>query len=238
MTSRSFALLARRTHKWLALVLGIPALVWTVSGLYMVAVDIDIIHGDHFIRADAPPSIRLSELADPAAAAASVPGATSVKLSWLRDRPAYAVASEQGSALVDARTGARLPPPSRSEIAAIANHWFTGEEPLAKLELITAIPGEVRGRKPPLWRAEFGGWNKPTLYLSPETGELVTRRHELWRVFDFFWMLHILDFEERENVNNRLLLVLSWATLVMSLAGVWLLFWSFPRRKKRKGQAA
>ena len=230
-------LLVRRTHKWLALLLGVPALVWAVSGLYMVAVDIDIIHGDHFIEAAEPPSVRLAELADPAAAIASVPGGTSAKLHWLLGRPTYVVASDAGSALVDARTGERLPAPPRVEIEAIANHWFTGGEPLTRLALISELPGEVRGRKPPLWRAEFGGWNKPTLYISPQTGELVTRRHELWRVFDFFWMLHILDFEERENVNNRLLLVLSWATLLMGLSGAWLLVWSFSRRKKRKAAA-
>jgi hypothetical protein len=236
--NRLFPLIARRTHKWLALVLGVPALVWTVSGLYMTAVDIDVIHGDHFIRASQPQAIGISELADPTAAAAAVPGATGVKLHWLIDRPVYIVASEAGSTLVDARSGARLQKPSEAQIRDLANHWFTGDEPLTRVSLITDIPGEIRGRKPPLWRADFDGWNKPTLYLSPETGELVSRRHELWRIFDFFWMLHILDFETRDNVNNRLLLVLSWATLAMGLSGAWLLLYSFRRNRRRKGADA
>ena len=96
------------------------------------------------------------------------------------------------------------------------------------------LPSEVRGAKPPLWRADFDGWNKPTLYLSPETGELVTRRHELWRIFDFVWMLHIMDYEERENVNNWVLRTFTWAAVAMALSGAWLLLYNLPRRRRRK----
>ena len=43
--------LSRKTHKWLGLAVAAQAVIWTLSGLYMTAVDIDIIHGDHFIHA-------------------------------------------------------------------------------------------------------------------------------------------------------------------------------------------
>ena len=229
-----FPLLARRLHKWLALFVGLQALIWTVSGLYMTVVHIDTIHGDHFIRSAEPPPIAGQGLLDPLAAAASVPGATGVRLHWLLDRPTYIVSAGEGSKLVDARTGARLPPPSAQQVARLADHWFTGEERLVSVRLIREIPGELRGRKPPLWRADFDGWNKPTLYFSPETGELVSRRHELWRVFDFVWMLHIMDYDERENVNNTLLRVATLSALAMVLAGGWLLVSAFrrPRRKQ------
>lgn len=224
--------LSRRAHKWLALVVGVQAVIWTLSGLYMTAVHIDIIHGDHFIRQEQPPAVAASQLASPAAAAAAVPGALSARLAWFLGKPVYVVATDSGDRRVDARTGALLPPPSRQDIQAAANHWFTGSERLAKLELINSIPGEIRGRKPPLWRAEFDGWNKPTLYLSPATGELVSRRHELWRVFDFVWMLHIMDYETRDNVNNLLLRVFALLALATTLSGAWLLWFAFPRRRQ------
>ena len=72
---------------------------------------------------------------------------------------------------------------------------------------------------PPLWRVEFAHWNRPTFYLSPVTGELLSRRHELWRVFDFVWMLHIMDYDERENVNNPLLRAFTWGAVLMALSG-------------------
>ena len=127
-----------------------------------------------------------------------------------------------------------MPPPTEAEIRAIARATYTGSHPIASVALITDIPGEIRGRKPPLWRADFDGWNKPTLYFSPATGELLTRRHELWRIFDFVWMLHIMDYEERSNVNNPLIRVATWSAVAMALSGAWLLLWSFPRRKRKK----
>ena len=229
-------LLARRTHKWLALVVGVQALIWTLSGLYMTVVHIDIIHGDHFIRQASARPIDPGRLVDPLEAARMVPSADGVNLYWLLDRPTYIVSRPGGSSLIDAITGDRLPPPSEAQIRQLADHWFTGDERLVKVSLIDKIPGEIRGRKPPLWRADFSGWNKPTLYFSPQTGELVSRRHELWRVFDFVWMLHIMDYETRDNVNNPLLRVFTWAAVVMALSGAFLLVHSFPRRKRRKAR--
>ncbi|MGA9581677.1 MAG: hypothetical protein WBR13_06880 [Allosphingosinicella sp.] len=228
----SASLLARRTHKWLALFVGVQALIWTLTGLYMTVVHIDIIHGDHFIRQAKPRAIDPARLVDPLAAARAAPGAEGARLHWLLDRPTYIVWAKGGASLVDAVTGERLPPPSAAQIRQLADHWFTGDEKLVKVSLIARIPGEIRGRKPPLWRADFDGWNKPTLYFSPQTGELVSRRHELWRVFDFVWMLHIMDYETRDNVNNPVLRVFTWGAVLMALSGAWLLVYSFPRRRR------
>jgi hypothetical protein len=229
LTSRRWPLLARRTHKWLAVIVGLQAVLWTLSGLYMTAVHIDIIHGDHFVRTPEPRPVQANSIMDPLAAGRSVARAESVKLNWLLDRPTYIVTSRGKQVLLDARTGSVIPPPSKAEIRRLALFWFTGKEALSSVTLIHELPGEVRGRKPPLWRAEFDGWNKPTLYISPTTGELLTRRHELWRIFDFVWMLHIMDYDERENVNNWLLRGFT--------SGAWLLLYSFPRRKRRKRRA-
>src|SRR3546814_18376648 len=92
---------------------------------------------------------------------------------------------------------------------------------------------------PPYWQVEFEGWNRPTLYLSPQTGELISRRHALWRVFDFALMLHIMDYDERTDVNNPLLRVATWSAFAMALTGAWLLLWSFKRPQRKKiGSAA
>lgn len=198
----------------------------------MTVVHIDIIHGDHFIRVDGRAQVPASQLTSPALVAAAA-GAEVVKLSQHLQRPVYIAKNDAGDLLFDARSGQRLEPPSREEIRRLAEHWFTGEEKLIRLSLITDIPGEIRGRKPPLWRADFDGWNKPTLYLSPETGELVSRRHELWRIFDFVWMLHIMDYETRDNVNNWLLRGFTWLAFATALSGAWLLWFAFPRRRQR-----
>ena len=44
------SLLSRSLHKWLALFVGLQLLVWAVTGFYMVAIDLDFIHGDSLVR--------------------------------------------------------------------------------------------------------------------------------------------------------------------------------------------
>ena len=44
------AVIARNLHKWLGLLVGLQILIWLGSGLYMVAIDIDFIHGDTLVR--------------------------------------------------------------------------------------------------------------------------------------------------------------------------------------------
>ena len=222
------AALARKTHQWLALLFGLQLLVWSLTGLYMVAIHIDIIHGDHLVREQSRPSVSASLLTDPLAAAA-LAGARSVRLTTVRGRPAYVL---DESRVVDAMTAEPLAKPTEAEVGATATALYTGDEAIISSRLLTDIPGEIRGRKPPLWRVEFDHWNKPTFYISPITGELVTRRHELWRIFDFAWMLHIMDYETRDNVNNWLLILFSAGALLTMLTGAWMLVYAFPKRRK------
>ena len=229
--------IARKTHKWLGLFIGLQVVIWSLSGLYMTVVHIDTIHGDHLVRPQPPTGIAASSLLDPLGVAAAN-GAENVRLAWVRNKPAYVLRTPAGELVADAITGRPVAPLSEAEIRATATGTYKGTEAIASAELITEIPGEIRGRKPPLWRIEFDHWNQPTFYLSPVTGELLTRRHELWRVFDFVWMLHIMDYDERENVNNMLLRAFTWGAVLMALSGIWLLFYSFHRKKKKKAARA
>ena len=224
--------IARKTHKWLGLFLGLQVVVWSLSGLYMTSIHIDTIHGDHFVRHQQPPGVDAATLRDPIALASSS-GAENVRLAWIDSRPVYVLTGQAGEQVVDARNGKAVARPMEQQVRALARSYYTGPEPISSARLITDIPGEIRGRKPPLWRVEFAHWNKPTLYLSPTTGELVSRRHELWRIFDFVWMLHIMDYDERENVNNLVLRVFTWGTVLLALSGAWLLLYAFPRKKKK-----
>lgn len=228
--------LARQTHKWLGLFVGLQVAVWSLSGLYMTVIHIDTIHGDHLVREAPVRTVAADALVDPLGLAAAQ-RADTLRLAFVGGRPAYVVGSAAGERGFDARTGKPLSRPGEAEIRRLARAIYTGDEPIASTRLIIRVPAEIRGRAPPLWRVEFANWNKPTLYLSPVTGELVSRRHELWRIFDFLWMLHIMDYAERENVNNPLLRAFTWGAVLMALSGAWLLVFAFPRRKRRKARA-
>lgn len=227
-------LVIRRTHKWLALVVGVQALLWTLTGLYMVAVHIDIIHGDHLVRTPGAAPLDLTGLAPPSRIVAAAPGASEIRLQTLLDRPVWRAETPDGLRLFDARSGEPLPELSEAQVRAAAQRIYAGEGKIVSVKLLTRAPQEMQSRKPPYWQVEFEGWNRPTLYLSPRTGELISRRHALWRIFDFAWMLHIMDYDERTDVNNPLLRVVTWSTFAMAVTGAWLLIWSFPRRKRKK----
>lgn len=228
--------IARKTHKWLGLFIGLQVVVWSLSGVYMTVVHIDTIHGDHLVREASSHGIDAGDLQDPLALAAREE-ASGIRLAWVDERPIYVTEGPSGERAFAATSAALLEPPNEQAIRALASSYYTGSEPIASAELITKVPGEIRGRAPPLWRVEFDHWNRPTFYLSPATGELLSRRHELWRVFDFVWMLHIMDYDERENVNNLLLRAFTWGAVLMALSGVWLLIYAFPKRKKKTGRA-
>ena len=227
-------LIVRRVHKWLALFVGIQAVIWTATGMYMVAVHIDYIHGDHLIRRSATPAVALNNLVTPAVAVASDPGVREVRLQRLLDQPVWRVDAKPGSYLVDARSGQRVPPLTEQQVRDVAGRLYTGDPDIVSVKLLTEAPLEMQSRKPPYWRVEYKGWNQPTLYISPTTGDLISRRHNLWRIFDFVWMMHIMDYDERTDVNNPLLRIATWSAVLMAFAGAWLLVWSFPRKKKRK----
>jgi len=229
--------LARNTHKWLGLVVGMQAVLWTFSGLYMTAVHLDIIHGDHLVRHAPSPPLDLADLVEPGAVMTAAPS-QAVRLETQLGRPVYVVTGGPERALFDARTGDELSPLGQAAAEARAKALYAGAEAVKTVEHLSKAPPEIRGRPAPLWRVEFQGWWRPTLYISAQTGELVAKRHDLWRIFDFVWMFHIMDYQERENVNNTLLRVATWTAVASSASGAWLLIFSFRRRRRARKAAA
>ncbi|MFN9847646.1 MAG: PepSY domain-containing protein [Alphaproteobacteria bacterium] len=226
--------LARSTHKWLALIVGLQAVLWTIGGVYMTAVHIDIIHGDHLIRSIQSPPLAMAGLIEPSSLADRAPGLKSARLETQLGQPVFVVEASEGKALFDARTGLKLSPLGRAAAEARAKSLFALPGGIVSAEYLTKAPLEMQTRPVPVWRIEFEGAWKPTLYISPMTGELVTRRHDLWRVFDFVWMLHIMDYDDRQDINNILLQGFTWLSFLGSATGGWLLLYSFRRRRRRQ----
>lgn len=225
--------LSRKIHKWFALVLGIQLFLWALSGFYMVAVHIDIIHGDMLVKnmqqnvghtdRSYVPLERLAFLH---------PNAQSITLKAMMDRPVYLVTGEE-VLLLDASDGRQLSPLDAQTAAQIASYHYAGGGEIRHIELLTNNPPtELQARALPLWRIDFDdAWNS-SFYVNPYSGAFETRRHTLWRVFDFLWMLHVMDYEEREDINNTVLRVISVLGLVSGMSGIWLLFYSFKKKRK------
>ncbi|NOZ43299.1 MAG: PepSY domain-containing protein, partial [Alphaproteobacteria bacterium] len=231
--------LPRKWHKWLFLVIGAQMFLWALSGLYMVTVSIDYIHGDHLVKGVKPrismPSAYPVKITD---LIRNFPAATEIRTGRLLGKPVYEIKTPNNSYLVDARSGAKLPPLTKSTIQSVAQALYAGPGAISSLRLLTEKPpSEIRGRPLPLWQVTFNDSSSPTLYISPSTGRLIAKRHDYWRIFDFLWMLHVMDYDNRSDVNNWLLRFSTLAVALAALSGIWLLFYSFSSKKPQPSRS-
>ena len=68
-------------------------------------------------------------------------------------------------------------------------------------------------------------------YLNIVSGEIVAIRSAQWRIWDLMWGFHIMDWQERDNIDNMLLKIFSILALISSLSGI-LLFFKIDIRKE------
>ena len=207
--------------------MGVQLVIWTISGFYMVVVDIDIIHGDHLINP--APELSAESLQKFSSIlpqlSKTYPDARTLSLVSLAGRPVVEVKTNKATLLINPLDGQQLAPIDINTVNRLATSYYAGSALIGKTTLIESNPpAEIGGRALPLWRVDFDDVWGTTLYISSTTGALATRRHTLWRVFDFLWMLHIMDYEEREDVNNLLLQIVSFFALLLVLSGVWYLY--------------
>ena len=213
--------LIQASHRWLGLLLVLQVLIWMASGVIMSWFPIERVRGETAASIAAPLALSPSSYFPPGGVIADFPGATDVRLKTWLGRPVYAVTGDSGAALFDADSGERLTPLPEALAKRVAESDFRGEGELKRLVLMNNPPGEYRGPTP-VWRAEYSDPDETRLYISPQTGEVVARRNRVWRIYDFFWMLHIMDYEERENFNNPLIRVFAGTGLLFALSGLFL----------------
>jgi hypothetical protein len=234
--------LSRKTHRWIAFLLGIQAMFWMVSGAYMATIDIDFIHGDPLVRnINEPLPKDLSDLYPISAVLDRYPQSQAVNVVSRVGGPHYVVQTGSEDLLLDARNGELRSPIQHKQALQLGDHYYAGKGNVKSAILLVGEdqrPSELQTRPLPLWQISFDDRISTTFYVSPSSGELVTRRHTFWRLYDFLWMFHIMDYENRTDFNNNLLRVAALIGFGMSLSGVWLLFYSFTRRKKTAEAAA
>ncbi len=229
-------IIARTMHKWIGLFVGLQVLIWLGTGLYMVVVDLDFIHGDPLVK-NMRQAVILpdSALLNVSVLKSQYPDATRIGLRPVLGKSFYTVTTPDNRYLLDPETGAIVSPLNEEAARNIATFHFNGSARIRKAALITTSPPmEIQTRSLPLWRIDFDDRFVTSFYIDPYTGRLVTRRHQYWRIFDFMWMLHIMDYEERTDAHNLLLKTAEISGLAFAITGVWLLFYSFSGRRKKK----
>jgi len=228
-----------KIHKWLALLMAVQILFWFASGLFFAAFPIERVRSEHMIAEQPPAPVDLAAAAAGLARLASAP-AEKVELRNLLGRPvALLTARHRRPRLYDLASGRLISPIPMAEAARIAEADHVGSARAIRIERIIANDSEYRGALP-AWRVDFAEEGR-SLYVAADTGTVTARRSTLWRVYDFLWGLHIMDWRGHENFNTPLLIAATALALVLTIAGIVLLpsrlgFTAWLRRRRANAQ--
>ena len=213
----------RKIHKWVGLVIGLQFLVWAISGAAMALISMDEVAGGEMADHAEPASLpAVSGWANVQRQLGDEP-IMAVSLRALPSRQAIQVKTDSRIRLFDAGSGAPVSI-DRSSAAAIAKAMHPeGFSPL-RVAPMTELTLPVRDHALPIWQVDFTDAKLSSYYVSAETGDLLARRNDSWRWWDFFWMLHNMDYANRTSFNHPLIITVGFAMAWLAATGFWLLF--------------
>lgn len=239
-----------RIHKWIALIIGIQIFLWILGGFIFSVLDIEKVRGEHKVapweaRHFDPTKIISLEVAAERAGIASVQEAS---LGTMLGRPVWRLLAADSDhsehrrmMTLDGRTGHVLSPINEALATQIAKADYIGPGEFHSIVLVGDPPTEYP-HPDAAWVARFDDKDKTTLYINPDSAEVKSRRSQTWRVFDFFWKLHVMDYDDGESFNHPLLVTAAGTAMLVAISGLILLLikmrrsfsvWRNARVKKR-----
>ena len=217
-----------RYHVWLGWLVGIPLLLWTVSGLVMVARPIDTVRGSD-LRAELPP-LPATTVYPPIIHGA----ADSLTLKQTALGPRWIVALGETRYAADPRDGRRLPAVDRAQAIAAALGYRKSPARVASAGRTDSGHPPLDLRQPrPAWGVRFADGAR--FYIDADTGELLAVRTDYWRFYDTMWGLHIMDLQEREDTYHPILIGFAALAAFATVLAVLLMILRYaPRRRARR----
>jgi hypothetical protein len=225
---RNFA----KWHIWLGWLVGVPMLMWSVSGLVMVAKPIDEVRGTTLRK-------ELPEQALPADTRISVslPAETtmpvrSVTTQVERGETVTRIAYMDGTTDRFRSDGSAMGPLSDVEARLIVAEGVTGGDRVASVTRFAAdkVPFDFR-RAMPVWQVALEDGTH--VYVGIDSGKIEAVRTRWWRFYDFMWGLHIMDLQTREDTHHPILIGFAGLATAGALLGCILMF----RRRKARAVA-
>lgn len=233
MKIQDYKKLIRKSHRYLGVFIGIQFLFWTISGLYFTWTDIGEIRGEH-LRAERntiePIEGVLSPLDINSKLQQIEPNleVTSFRLVKVIDKNYFEVTykdseKKESITLFDTKSGELRKPFTKEEAESIATDALAKKAKTKETEYLTkdsvGSHSEYREKPLPAWAVSFEHPEDLTVYVSANNGQVQSFRTDSWRIFDFLWMLHTMDFAGRDNFNNWLLRIITFGSLIMILSG-------------------
>ena len=211
-------LIVRNTHKYLSFFISIQLLLWTISGIYFAFNKIENVRGEQYrVQTSSDYNFQKIEF--------EIPNAESVNVKKRLGKTIIAASTKNGMRYFNEEGGA-LQKISFDEAKQLVSKQ-TSLKPMAVEEIYTSAKGsEYRGRELPLYKVvtRNANDNEINAYLNIFTGEVVAIRSAQWRIWDLMWGFHIMDWQERDNIDNLLLKIFSILALVSSISGILLFF--------------
>jgi hypothetical protein len=220
-----------RIHIWLAWLIGVPLLFWTISGLWMVARPIEEVRGEA-LRAETP-VLKLERAAQFPLLFGKFGEIDSIRLIQQPRGPVWIVNFHDKSVFrASADEGQWLEPVAEAEARVMAAKAYRGAGTVVSIKRTSAEQAPLDLRKArPSWQVRFSDGTH--LYLDGKTGEVLALRTTQWRVYDWFWGLHIMDLQGREDSHHIILIVFAG----LASLGVFLALIQLPLAVWRKRRA-
>ncbi len=191
----------RNFHRYLSIFVSIQLLLWTVSGIYFAYNKIELVRGEQY-RLPKDIEYRIFDRL----------GLTLIETN------------KDGKKSYETYPGRESIEPLTTQEALLITSQKTTLNPLEAILIENVKPGsEYRGALP-AYKVMTDSKDKINVYVGYMTGDISSIRSDSWRIWDLMWSLHIMDYRERDNINNILLKLLSVLALITSLSGITLFF--------------
>ena len=192
----------RKIHRYLSIFIAIQLLLWTVSGIYFAFNKIEMVRGEQY-RLPLETEYRIFKRLGQDIIEKNENGIKTYS-TYPINFPVDMLSPEEAITIAKEKTS--LNPVSVTLIEK-AERGF-----------------EYRGRRLPIYKVSTDTDDGVNIYVDSMTGDIAAIRSDSWRVWDLLWALHIMDYQDRDNINNILLKIFSVLALVSSITGIVLFF--------------
>ena len=192
----------RKIHRYLSIFIAIQLLLWTVSGIYFAFNKIEMVRGEQY-RLPLETEYRIFKRLGQEIIETNENGLKTY-LSHPDELPVKNLSPEEAITIAKEKTS----------LIPIEVSLIEKEERGV----------EYRGRRLPIYKISTDTKDDINIYLDPITGDIAAIRSDSWRAWDLLWALHIMDYQDRDNINNILLKIFSVLALISSITGIILFF--------------
>ena len=217
----------RSTHRYLSFFVSLQLLLWTISGIFFAFNKIELIRGEQYRLANATHSklgaVKIQDIFDAQSVLVTTRLGEVITIAKSPETKRYL--NSEGEPLEKFTTSQ-----AKDIVRNLTNLRPTSAEEITRME----AGAEFRGGALPLFRVRSEDDNNSLINVY--SGKIVAIRSPSWRIWDLMWGLHIMDWEDREDIDNLLLKIFSILALISSLSGILLFFRvDFRRPNRQKG---